>query len=34
MFEVMIRNLLQALADDGRIHAVYDNHRLIYELKK
>ena len=34
MFEVMIRNLLQALVDDGRIHAVYDNHRLIYELKK
>ena len=34
MFAVMVRNLLQSLVEDEKIHAVYDNHRLIYELKQ
>ena len=33
MFAVMIKNLLQSLVEDGRIRGVYDNHRLVYELK-
>ena len=33
MFAVMIKNLLQSLVEDGRIRGVYDNHRLIYEIK-
>ncbi|MBR5827131.1 MAG: MBL fold metallo-hydrolase [Clostridia bacterium] len=33
MFAVMIKNLLQSLVEDGKIHAEYDNYRLVYELK-
>lgn len=33
MFAVMIKNLMQSLVEDGKICAVYDNHRLIYKLK-
>ncbi len=33
MFAVMLRNILQSLVEDERIHAVYENNRLVYELR-
>ncbi len=34
MFAAMLRNILQSLVEDEKIHAVYENHRLVYEVKK
>ena len=33
MYAIMIRNLLQALVEDEKIHGVLENNRLVYHLK-